>query len=344
SRQWFKSQKGLDTNQTSRHIAFCSHTILKDSLLIIPDTHADERFADNPLVTGPPYIRFYAGMPLLTPDGYAIGALCAMDTVPRELSAEQQDALRVLSGYVINLLEHRLKDHLLLQQNDELKNLNGLKDRLLSIIAHDLHAPLQQVESIAQLFTISELSEEERSETFADLKHTVASTRYMLNNLLQWTAKLIHNRELSYAQVHLPALMKKVSAEVQPGIDQKGNTLVLDGEDVHVRIDADVLHFVLRNLLTNANKFTRDGTITLSWRIDSHGLTVEVMDTGIGFDVDQQELFDWDKRRTSLGTDGERGSGLALIFCRDFIERHEGSISVASIPDKGSTFTIRIPQ
>jgi PAS domain S-box-containing protein len=105
-RQWFKSKVGLETTQVPRNIAFCSYTI-GQSMLIIPDTLADPRFADNPLVTNDPHVRFYAGVTLLTSEGYALGTLCVLDRVPRELTAEQVEALKVLGQQTVQQLELR---------------------------------------------------------------------------------------------------------------------------------------------------------------------------------------------------------------------------------------------
>ena len=122
-RQWFKSKVGVTVSETSRDISFCGHAIEHPDLFIVPDATEDQRFSQNPLVTSEPRIRFYAGAPLVTPDGYALGTLCVIDKVPRQLRPGQKQALRVLARHVMTQLELR-------RHSRELAHANKARDRI----------------------------------------------------------------------------------------------------------------------------------------------------------------------------------------------------------------------
>jgi GAF domain-containing protein len=106
-RQWFKSRLGIEEAETARDISFCAHAILKQEVMVVPDAHRDERFAHSPLVTTKPHIRFYAGAPLITPDGFPLGTLCVIDHKPRKFSNRQKEALETLARVVMSHLEMR---------------------------------------------------------------------------------------------------------------------------------------------------------------------------------------------------------------------------------------------
>lgn len=135
NRQWFKSKVGLEALETPRDIAFCAHAILQSEVLIVPDATSDKRFATNPLVTSDPNIRFYAGVPLTNAEGYALGTLCVIDYVPRNLSLEQVEALRILGHQVIKQLELRRNLASLVLVNNERKQVQKVRRQFFKKVA-----------------------------------------------------------------------------------------------------------------------------------------------------------------------------------------------------------------
>lgn len=117
-RQWFKSNHGLDARETPRAVSFCGHVVATGARLVVEDARVDERFADNPLVTGAPFVTFYAGVPLITPEGHTLGTLCVIDHAPRRLSAAQLVQLELVAENVVRLLEAR-RAHLVLTRERE---------------------------------------------------------------------------------------------------------------------------------------------------------------------------------------------------------------------------------
>ena len=126
SRQWFKSRLGLTEQETPRDVAFCAHTILQSHPLIVPDALKDGRFADSALVTHSPHIRFYAGFPLTSREGFGLGSLCAIDRRPRHLSAEQKKSMEALARQVMALLELRRVSARMAEALAKVKTLHGL--------------------------------------------------------------------------------------------------------------------------------------------------------------------------------------------------------------------------
>lgn len=150
-RQWFKSEVGLGVRETGRDVSICAHAILREEMLVVPDTTLDGRFADNPLVRGEPYLRFYAGSPLLTPEGHAIGTLCVLDHVPRTLDAAQRHALRALAAQVMALIELRRANAAQGRMLIELERSAANNVILLNELQHRVKNNLQMIDSLLHL-------------------------------------------------------------------------------------------------------------------------------------------------------------------------------------------------
>jgi signal transduction histidine kinase len=345
-RQWFKAVHNIDRRETIRNIAFCAHTILQDDLFLVSNALTDERFVDNPLVTEQPGVKFYAGMPLKTPDGYNIGSLCALDSVPRELTDEQKNALRILSAHVVNMLELKVKTRLIEEQKHHLELLSQQKSRLLSILAHDLRSPLTSLNDLLSYLENESLEPDQQEKILKDIKQLISSSNYLIENVMNWAGRKPGDSEFNTEPIALASLFHEISDSMKYELEQKSNQLTITlQQPIILHSDSNIIVFILRNILLNANKFTSQGSIILNGYQTSSFISITIQDTGIGMTPDQiANLFDWDNRTKSLGTDGERGSGVALLFCNDFLRRMGGQLEVESKKHKGSTFIITLPK
>ncbi len=344
-RQWFKAAVGLEDRETPRDVAFCAHTILGNELFVVEDATTDERFHDNPLVTDNPGIRFYAGMPITTASGARIGALCAIDRTPRILTEEQIAALGVLSRHVSTLLELRRAHAQILEQNRRLQELSDLKSRLMAILAHDLRSPMANIVSFISLLQNNAVTADEQQELLDELASMLKSTEYLLSNVIGWSSRELGEAPFLIHDIPLESLVREILEPLEKDIAAKSNALAVEIEAGEiVRSDRNVLIFIIWNLLTNANKFTRGGRITVSVQKDSEVTRIRVRDTGVGIPPDRiSTLFDWGSRKQAAGTDGERGAGLAMLFCHDFARKIGGQIDVKSGLGHGTAVTLSLP-
>src|SRR6201996_2525398 len=149
-RQWFKSHIGTDLTENFRDLSFCTYAIAApDEVMIVPDALQDERFATNPVVTEA-NVTFYAGVPLVNEDGYALGTLCVLDQLPHDFSQGQIDALKALAKQVVDKIELQRKVSLLEKTNQELINANVLIQKFASMAAHDIKNPLSSIKLTSQ--------------------------------------------------------------------------------------------------------------------------------------------------------------------------------------------------
>ena len=342
-----KAQVGLDTNSIARATSFCTHLLLHNDVMEIPDALLDARFENNVWVKEPPYFRYYAGFPLKI-DGYTIGALCVLDKVARKLTSEQYFAMQVLSNQVVKLLELRLKNYEVeqriqdsLRQQDHLQTLVLSQSKILGYVAHDVRNPLSSLRSIIDLNYLQVLSEDVVKNVMGLLKKQLDATLDTLTNVIEWGQAQLDRQVPHIRPVDLYKVVTRKLENFEVTTQSKGNTLQHNIEDgCQVIADEYMLRFILRNLLTNANKFTSNGTITISAIINTDIALIKVIDTGTGISNETfKKLFDPQNRATNPGTENEKGTGMGLLLVREFIEKLGSKLEVKTKPGVGTEFS-----
>ena len=245
-----------------------------------------------------------------------------------------------------DLLESQTQ--ILIEKNDQLKDLNSTKDKLFSIISHDLRSPFNTILGFGELLlnSYSELTDDERKNMISQLYKTSNQTFYLVENMLNWARIQTRNIKYEPKKIDLKEFFDWKFDLYEKIAESKGIALqsMLD-VNIIVYTDVNFLETILRNLINNAIKFTSaGGTIQITANPGSKEVVISVKDSGIGMTKDQiNNLFHVDKNINTAGTNGEKGSGLGLILCKEFIEEYNGTIFVESNPGKGSTFSFTVP-
>jgi len=334
-RQWFKAKVGLDAQETHRDLAFCAHAILNpDELLVVPDATQDSRFQDNPLVTGSPEIRFYAGAPIVTKDKQALGTLCVIDTEARDISDRQRQALTHLSSQVCANLELRLA-------HNKLEQLNESKNRFFSILSHDLRSPINSILSIADLLADpdSGLTATEIEEFHRHLLTNAQVTSKTAENLLQ----MVQFEEGRFTFAPAPIKLRDVLATAEGALSGRSSSKGISirtqcQPNLEVWADPRLLQSIVQNLLSNALKFSHTGSeINVVAKSEADQVTLIVEDFGIGIKPHNiPKIFALDASHSTVGTAGEQGSGLGLNLCKQFADRLKGDLRLESEHQKGT--------
>jgi len=340
-RQWFKSRIGIDACETSRDLAFCAHAILRPTLMEVPDTHKDKRFVDHPLVTGDPHIRFYAGAPLITRGGHALGTLCVVDRKPNVLSEEQRNALGALSRQVISQLELR-------RMVADLQGINDSKHKVLTVLSHDLRSAFNvQINYAEQLARkIDNWDKDRISDCASTLARAARDAHRMLSELLEWSRLELGAYHFDPTQMNVMELVTDVITASTPQAEQKAINILIDA-DASLRIFCDkiMMESTLKNLMTNAIKFSESNSaITLCVKRFVDGIRFSVIDNGKGMSTEQAStLFSTRGFISSRGTLGETGTGVGTKLVKEFVDRHGGTLEVQSEVGKGTTVHVTIP-
>lgn len=346
SRQWFKSIQGLDVCETGRDISFCGHAIFHQQAFIVENAHEDDRFKDNPLVTGPPHIVFYAGIPLRYKHNqhhHLLGTLCIIDRQPRTLSEQQKHQLQLFAHQVESLIEMRLT-------GQRLQQANQAKSAFMANMTHELRSPIAGVIGMLDILQGSELTAEQQRHMDLASK----SARLLLNiinDILDFSKLEANKVHIRHDAFNLTKLFEDIfeSFRLRGKKTDKSYHLSLDwNDDLFVDGDATRLEQILLNLLSNADKFTQHGHIQLKASLieqsdDDITLSCHVIDSGIGISSTQQSrLFEPFEQLDNSSSKSFGGTGLGLVISKKLCELMGGNITVESENGKGSCFSFTI--
>ncbi|MBX3738445.1 MAG: response regulator [Candidatus Didemnitutus sp.] len=367
ARQWFKARVGFAEAETPREISFCAHAIVApraDDLFVVNHADADPVFRSFANVTGAPHIRFYAGAPLVTPDGFALGTLCVLDRQPRVLTESQARALRVLRRHVVNALELRRLIHAQSASIDELHvaqraleaartsalAATEAKSRFLATMSHEIRTPMNAVVGMTELLARTPLTTEQH-EAVATIGASGQLLLRLVGDILDLAKIEAGKLELEEAPFDLRECLEHALRLVRPGAQAKQLALDLvlaPGLPAEVSGDVTRLTQILVNLLANAVKFTAHGAVTLRASAQQTDdarfrLSFAVTDTGIGLQPDEiARLFQEFTQARASTTRRYGGTGLGLAISQRLAALHGGRIDVESTPGRGSTFTATV--
>lgn len=342
NRQWFKSKVGLEAQETSRNIAFCSHAILQREVFEINDASKDPRFHDNPLVTGSPDIRFYAGAPLVTPSGHAIGTLCAIGDKPKSLTDGQRSALKTLSQSVVAHLELKRK-------NRELERTSQFKSDFLSYISHEIRTPLNAINTFSHLLE-SEAASLSLSTSFTEPLALISESG---SRLLEIVNSVLDLKQIEAGKMRV--MPRSVATHdffthlfSLTRIRAEDNNVtffysVTEPMPENLKFDDTKFGQIILNLLSNAIKYTHaKKSVTASVKFKNGKLIFVVKDEGIGIsEEDQKKLFmPFERMENAHQFDG---TGLGLNITKRLIELLDGSLKLRSKLNEGTQVSVSIP-
>ena len=233
----------------------------------------------------------------------------------------------------------------LIQENDSLEKSNAVKDKLLSIISHDLRSPMSSLQALLGLFNTNSIARTDLVDFFGKLLSRVENTSTMLENLLHWSQYQLKGLEPIFDRIDMQMIIDECINLYRMQAEQKH--IVIDNTlktSVHVWADVEMLKVILRNLISNALKFTHSGgIITIKSLTKDHFAIVSVRDTGVGISPENQARMFAVANFTTPGTEKEKGTGLGLMLCKDFVEHNQGKIWLDSKVNVGTTFNFSIP-
>ncbi len=343
SRQWFKAEVGIGASQTSREESFCAYTIENPQTLVVEDAQNDPRFADNPLVTGDPNIRFYAGAPLVAPNGHVLGTICVIDSKPRTITPDQIKALEALARQVMSLLKARLRivenevAAAAIMQNEKLAAVG----RLASSMAHGINNPLEAVTNLLYLSRQQSVDPEVR--VWLDLAdQELRRVATIANQTLRFHKQSTNPQAITCEELIAATLLVFEARLRNCGITVETRKRAHDPIEV---FEGDIRQ-VLSNLVSNAiDAMSMGGKLWVrsreatDWRSNRRGFVLTLADNGSGMTAETQaRMFE-----AFFSTKGIGGSGLGLWISAEIMARHKGRIAIRTKQGAGTVVTLFLP-
>jgi len=345
-RQYVKSGFGFEIKETPRELSFCNYTILDpDNVNVVPDLRLDDRYNSNPLVTGDPHAVFYAGAPLVTPEGFVLGSICVLHPESKMLTPEQQDVLKALARQTITAMELRKKNKYLNLTQQKLKKSNKNLKELIKLVSHDMKTPLANITMLSKGFrgTYKNILDKNSDGYIELIEQSATGLISFIDQMVKKSTKK-ENNSYSGKPINTLYILKKVIQLLAPPEDI---TINIKGNFPNLNMDKIDLQQVFQNLITNAIKYNDKprGIINIISESDNKYYYFHVSDNGTGIaNSDLEKIF---KNKQTLGkTDryGNKGTGIGLAKVKSIIEATGGNISVSSILNKGTDFKISIPK
>ncbi len=343
-RQWFKSSHGIEVSETPRDISFCAHAInTPNRLFEVENTKEDKRFYDNPLVTGETNVGFYAGVPLVNSNGFALGTLCVIDNKPKKLNEKQKEALDILAKQTMNLLELRKRNKEYRATNKKLQTKKEEIEKFAYHAAHDLKSPLNNIEGFIDLLQNGNASSlnDQQIKILEIIKSSAQQLKVLITDLLE-LSKVDKLTEMKKTEISFKSFILNVVNLLEGSKDCNVN---IDAEVDTITANEPALKAVFHNLISNSIKYSdKEKTkISITLKETKENLNFTFKDNGPGIEKKYiSEVFEPFKVFSSTDKFGNRGTGLGLTNVKKVITNLGGSITFESEKGKGVAFSFSI--
>ena len=345
---------GFEASVCAREDSMCAAVVTEPGAVVVADARLDDRFAQNPFVTGAiGLVRFYASAPLVSPDGVVLGRLCVFDEEPREATPQQHEALAVLAARIMDVLELRLRSRQveqavveLTRTRDELKRSNEALVHFAAQVSHDLRNPLMVVSANAEMLRL-EPAVTGDDELVAMVDEIADATRRMSRLIRDVLDQAREGGRPRGGSADLGAVFDQALLDLRPLVDRTGAAVTVERLPT-VPGDEQLLYTVALNLVGNALKFAKPGVaprVHVSAQARTTAWRVRVRDEGVGIPAQHVDtvFLPYVRAHGGTGSSTAEGHGIGLSTVRRVVEAHGGVVGLESLEGRGTTVWFELP-